>query len=408
MRIAMVHSSFAIRGGAEQYVRDLSRALAARGHQVRVFSSPSVNAEPADEPVRTRLSNRGGRLPRPLNKVLAHLGDLIDPTGLRVDDLRTFAPDVVHVHNWQGLGAVPVARLARAYPTCHTVHDYALCDPNNALANRGRSGLVDRALRVRSAWLVRRLRRVTLLWPAQRTRDIVRGQVPGEARLTGRVVPLAVFTGVRRPVSWPPGDRRVFLFLGALSEHKGIDLLLDAWREAGAGVGAGAGAGAEAGAGAGATLLIAGDGPRRVAVEAAARTLPGVEYLGYLDGPGKEAALRRAGWLVLPSQWAENYPISCCEALLAGRPLLASRVARPPMASDGSVRTFGDRADLVDLLRHAATLPDAEYDAAAASAAHDGRQLDWERHVDAVLDSYRSVRSRPDLPGLLHHEVTTA
>src|SRR2546429_2401220 len=37
MRIAMVHSSFAVRGGAERYVRDLSRALVERGHEVGVF-----------------------------------------------------------------------------------------------------------------------------------------------------------------------------------------------------------------------------------------------------------------------------------------------------------------------------------------------------------------------------------
>ncbi|MFJ8577359.1 glycosyltransferase family 4 protein [Micromonospora sp. NPDC093277] len=392
MRIAMVHSSFAVRGGAEQYVRDLSRALAARGHEVRIFSRASANAQPDDQPVGTRLSDRLGRGPRLLRKMFGHLGDLIDPTGLRVGDLRSFAPDVVHVHNWQGIGVLPVASLATEYPTCHTVHDYALCDPNNALANRGRTDIGDRLLRVRSAWLVWRLRRVTLLWPAQRTRDIVRKHVPGEARLTGRIVPLAVCTTGERPVEWPPGDPKVFLFLGALTEHKGIDLLIDAWRDVAATIDA--------------TLLIAGDGAYRAAVEEATRALPSLWYLGYLDGPGKEEALRRAGWLVLPSQWAENYPISCCEALMAGRPIISSRVARPPMASDGSVRTFGDRAELTSVLRQAATLPDHEYRTAASSAAYDGQQLDWDRHVDAILDTYEAIQTRTDLPGLLHDEVT--
>lgn len=381
MRIAMVHSSFAIAGGAERYLRDLSRSLTHRGHEVRVFSRPSDNAEPDDQPVAPRLTARLGRGRSRAGKLLTHLGDLVDPTGLRAADLRPFAPDVVHVHNWQGIGVLPVARLARSYPTCHTVHDYAICDPNNALANRGRSPVAELALGVRSAWLVRRLRHVSLLWPAQRTRDIVHRHVPGASRLVGRVVPLAVPTPSGRRVQWRPGDRQVFLFLGALSPHKGIDLLLDAWSDGAATTGA--------------TLLLAGEGPLRGRVEEVARTTPSVRYLGYLDGPGKEEAMQHAGWLLLPSQWAENFPISCVEALTAGRPVIASAVARPPMASDGSVLTFDDRAALAALLVRAARLPEPEYAALAASAARDGRQLDWDRHVDAVLASYEAARTPP-------------
>ncbi|TDC76041.1 glycosyltransferase [Micromonospora sp. KC606] len=389
----MVHSSFAVAGGAELYLRDLSRSLIDRGHQVRVFSRPSANAEPDDQPIAPRLAARLGQGRPRVGKVLTHLGDLVDPTGLRAADLRSFGPDVVHVHNWQGIGVLPVARLARAYPTCHTVHDYAICDPNNALANRGGSPLAELALGVRSAWLVRRLRHLYLLWPAQRTRDIVHRHVPGASRLAGRVVPLAVPSRGRR-VQWRPGDRRVFLFLGALSRHKGIDLLLDAWSDIAATTGA--------------TLLVAGEGPLRGRVEEAARTTPSVRYLGYLDGPGKEDAMQHAGWLLLPSQWAENFPISCVEALTAGRPVIASAVARPPMASDGSVLTFDDRTALAALLASAARLPEPEYAALASSAARDGRQLDWGRHVDAVLASYETIRSGASATYPLPHEVTSA
>lgn len=374
----MVHSSFAIRGGAEQYVRDLSAALVDRGHEVQVFSRPSPHSLPTDAPVDTRISARlGGADPR-LGKVLTHLGDLADPTGLRLNALRDFAPDVVHVHNWQGLGVLPLARIARTWPTCHTVHDYAVADPNNSLANQGRSDLTDRLLRARSAWLVRQLRGVSLLWPAARTRDIAQRHLPQGSTLGGTVVPLAVpETG--GPVSWPAGNPAVFLFLGALSEHKGIDLLLAAWREV---------AGQD-----GATLLIGGDGPRRADVEAAARKLPGLEYLGFLDTAGKQAAMARAGWLVFPSQWAENFPISCVEALRAGRPIISSEVARPPMASDESLRIFRTRAELTETMRRAASMPPADYDTIAAAAARDGRELNWDRHVDAVVDAYTALRA---------------
>ncbi|WP_063763734.1 glycosyltransferase [Actinoplanes subtropicus] len=378
MRIAMVHSSFAIRGGAEQYVRDLTGALRGRGHDVQVFSRDSVHADPADRAVHARVSDRLGGRSNALRKAFTHLGDVADPTGLSLSDIRAFAPDLVHVHNWQGLGALPLARLARAYPICHTVHDYALADPNNALANRGRSTALDAALQLRSAWLVGRFRRVTLLWPAERTREIVERHVPAARGLPGRVVPLAVPEEGPPPV-WRRGHTGTFLFLGALSPHKGVDLMLDAWRSA------------AALAPPGARLLVAGDGPLRDLLAATARDVPSVRPLGFLDAAGKQAALQEAGWLLFPSQWAENFPISCVETLRAGRPILASTVARPPMASDGALLTFDGREDLVAVLRRAMTMPPPEYDRMAGVAAADGRALSWEAHVSAIERAYAEV-----------------
>jgi glycosyltransferase involved in cell wall biosynthesis len=341
MRVAMLHATFAVRGGAEQYVGDLTESLIARGHDVRIFTAD-------DHP---RLSARVR------HKAAVHLGDLVDPTGLAPRHLRDFAPDVVHVHNWQGLGVPSVTRIARAYPTVHTVHDYAIVDPNNAMLSLGRSKLLDALLRVRSAWIRRRFHPVQLMYATERARALVRGD--------GRVVPLAVkLDWNRRP--WPPGDRKTFLYLGALGVHKGVDLLLDAWDGPG-------------------TLLVAGDGPLRSLVE---QPRPGVEYLGRLDEAGKRAAFARAGWLVFPSRHVETYGMVCAEALLAGRPLIAGSHAPPPMASEALLYTGAD--GLRAALHRAATMPAAEYRALADSAAADGRKLDWDDHVSAVLACYEA------------------
>jgi glycosyltransferase involved in cell wall biosynthesis len=373
MRIAIVHASFAVRGGAERYVDDLAGSLTARGHQVGVFTAAT----------RPRWS---ARLP---GKAVVHLGDLLDPTGLGPADLRDFAPDVVHVHNWQGLGVSTVARLARAYPTVHTVHDHAIVDPNNTLRNVGRSRLLDVLLRTRSAWIRWRFRRLLLLCATTRVRDAVLGDaaprrtalgdsdaVPrraapprsaGRRRPASRIVPLAVALDWNRR-DWPPGDPRTFLFLGALSVHKGIDLLLEAWDGPG-------------------SLLVAGDGPLRRDVEQAG---PGVHYLGSLDEPGKREAFTRAGWLVFPSRAAETYGLVYAEALLAGRPIIAGAHVSPPMATGSSTVLYTGVDGLRAALHRAAAMPADEYARMAASAAADGSKLDWDGHVNAVLDAYEA------------------
>ncbi|WP_306215129.1 glycosyltransferase [Actinoplanes sp. RD1] len=344
MRIAMLHASFAVRGGAELYVEDLTRSLIARGHEVRIFTAD-------DHP---RLSARIK------HKAAVHLGDLADPTGLTPADLRGF--DVVHVHNWQGLGVRTVARIARAYPTVHTVHDYAIVDPNNAMLSLGRSRILDALLRMRSAWILRQFHNVRLLYATERARATV---MHGARRPESRLVPLAVDLDWNRR-TWPPGDPATFLYLGALGVHKGVDLLLEAWDGPG-------------------TLLVAGDGPLRAMAE---QPRPGVEYLGRLDEAGKRAAFERAGWLVFPSRHVETYGLVCAEALLAGRPIIAGSHAPPPMASDTSTLLYTGADGLREVLHRAAALPAGEYAALAGSAAADGRKLDWDDHVSAVVAAY--------------------
>ena len=362
MRIAMVHSTFAVRGGAERYIEDFAAGLTALGHQVRIFSRDTA-------PGRPRITARlGDGMPGPLRKAVVHLGDLIDPTGLGPRTLRDFTPDVVHVHNWQGLGVIPPARIANLYPTVHTVHDHAILDPNNALGNLGRSRMLDMLLRARAVWIRREFRRMTLLFAAVRTRDAV------GAGANGRVLPLAV-AGHRR--DWPPGQRDVFLFLGALSTHKGLDVLLAAWDPA---MG---------------TLLIAGDGPMRADVERAAAADPSVCFLGYLDEAWKQAAFTRAGWLVFPSRRAETFGLACAEALMAGRPVIAAAPVRPPTAADSSLLIYHDPAELPKLLARAARMPLDEYTSMAASAAADGRGLDWDEHLAALLEIYAAAGARP-------------
>jgi glycosyltransferase involved in cell wall biosynthesis len=378
MRIAMVHASFAVRGGAERYVRDLAGALTDRGHEVLVVSRDAPGAPLPYRPIRDRISVRlARRLPR-LDRALAHLGDLVDPTGLHPRDLRGFAPDAVHVHNWYEVGVPAVARLARAFPTCHTVHDQGIRDTHRGGANRGRHGPRDAVLALRSAWIARRLARVTLLYPSPAARQRVHDAAPGARRLRGSVLPLALPPAAAGPVGGP-GDPATFLFLGALTHQKGIDVLLDAWRRSVA---------SEVG-----TLLVAGDGPLRSVVEAAAAATASVRYLGYLDQAGRRAAFARAGWLVLPSRTVETFSLSCVEALVAGRPLITSEPAVAPMASPGSTLVFRGVDQLAGLLGRAAALPDGDYRTRCASAAADGGRLDWETHVDSIVRVYEALCS---------------
>src|SRR5690606_17801609 len=102
---------------------------------------------------------------------------------------------------------------------------------------------------------------------------------------------------VADPGAVPPGEG--FLVGARLVPEKGVELLLDAWERVDL---------------PGGTLRIAGDGPLRPRVEAAAGK-NGVEYLGQLGPVERDAALAASAAVVIPSIWQDILPTTGIEAL---------------------------------------------------------------------------------------------
>jgi glycosyltransferase involved in cell wall biosynthesis len=125
---------------------------------------------------------------------------------------------------------------------------------------------------------------------------------------------------VKPNFSWPmprrEGPGEVFLYLGRLSQEKGVETILRAWRP---------------GHG---TLLVAGSGPEEGRLRAMAP--PGVVFLGSVDGSAVPGLLQRARALLLPSICYEGQPRAMLEAYAAGVPVLASDVGGlPEIVEDG-------------------------------------------------------------------------
>ncbi len=106
------------------------------------------------------------------------------------------------------------------------------------------------------------------------------------------------------------GDSNFALFVGRLTEEKGIHTLVNAWK-----------------------LLphkprlkIIGDGPIASHVVQAAATIPGIEWLGACDRAQVQLAMAEATVLILPSTWYEAFPLVIAEAFAAGLPIIASRL----------------------------------------------------------------------------------
>lgn len=107
------------------------------------------------------------------------------------------------------------------------------------------------------------------------------------------------------------GRGRFALFIGRLSQQKGVETVLSAWRRNPGGL----------------RLKVVGDGPLAGMVEQAARQSKAVEWLGYQPRDQVHALLKEATVLLAPSISYEGaLPRTVLEAFAAGTPVVASRL----------------------------------------------------------------------------------
>jgi glycosyltransferase involved in cell wall biosynthesis len=123
------------------------------------------------------------------------------------------------------------------------------------------------------------------------------------------------------------GTGEYVLFLGRLDiEHKGLDLLIEAWRKISSTTKI--------------PLVIAGEGPARAELTAAIsrEKLGGlVRLIGRVEGAAKQDALKRCRLFVMPSRY-ETFGIAALEAMAAAKPVVCfdiehlNELAMPPWA----------------------------------------------------------------------------
>jgi len=169
------------------------------------------------------------------------------------------------------------------------------------------------------------------------------------------------------------------LFFGLLRPYKGLDLLLEAWRDI-----------------QGAELWIV--GMPRMDLTALRATAPGgVRWLTrFISDAEILAVMRRASLLVLPYRELDQSGVAFT-GLGAGVPLLLSDVGGfPEIAATGAARTFaaGDSAALGETLRNLLADQDTLADMAERARTAAAGEYAWESIAQRTLALYRQLLGR--------------
>jgi glycosyltransferase involved in cell wall biosynthesis len=150
-------------------------------------------------------------------------------------------------------------------------------------------------------------------------------------------------TNIRQDYHPMPSSRVRFGYIGTLTRHKGVHVLIEAFNHLDS---------------AAAELLIYGNPTYDPAYSAQLQALaqhPGIRFLGEIDNTTVGRALSGLDVLVVPSIWYENSPINIHEANLAGIPVIASNIGgMAELVPDGVAGLqfqVGDAGDLAAKMR---------------------------------------------------------
>jgi len=311
LRVLIVHNRYVVPGGEEVVVAAEAALLERNGHTVSCFesSNEAIFEMSAVRAASHAVWNRNSR---------AELAQL----------KARFKPDVVHFHNtFPAMSPSVYYAGLEASTVVQTLHNFRLVCPAGTLLRAGKpcelcvgrvawpavrygcyrgsrsASLVAAAMvqthRALGTW-TRRVHAYIAL--TQFSREIfLRGGLPAE-----KLYIQPNFVAPDPGVSTARAAH--FLYVGRFEEGKGTRVLLDAWRSM--------------------TnpppLRMVGSGPLEPEVVHFAEERAGVQLLGRLSRERVLEELKQARALVAPSLWYENFPLTICEAMATGCPVIAS------------------------------------------------------------------------------------
>lgn len=320
MKVLVLHSRYTERGGEDLAVESEEQLLAAHGHTVLPYRRNNAEiarftfVQKSFLPATTVWSNKSFAEVR--HVVLDH------------------HPDVAHFHNTFPLISPAAYSACRSagIPVVQTLHNYRLLCPAATFLRDGKPceccmgksipwpGVryaCYRGSRTATATVAGMLavHRFLGTWTDRVDLYIALSDFARDKFIAGGLPAEKIVVKPNFVQSAPGTDRDVSdyaLFVGRLSQEKGLSTLLAALKQLAGKI----------------PLLVAGDGPLRPKLEALVQQLglAGVRFLGHVDRQAVFAAMKRARFLVVPSECYENFPMTVVEAYACGTPTIAAGI----------------------------------------------------------------------------------
>lgn len=401
MKFVFANNFYYMRGGSERVFFDEIEMLEKDGHSVAPFTMRFEKnfPSPFSRFFAPELRYEGVGLAKKAaaSAKLVYSNDARNSfSGL----LETFKPDIIHGHNIYGrlTTAIIDEAKARRVPFVMTLHDYKLICPSYLMI-RGETVCARCAGGAFYNCLLSRCHKGSLVSSLVYTVEsyfaaafkkydwVSRFISPSEFLLKKHLeagfpekklvhIPNFIRVSEFEPVF---SNKGYILYVGRLSKEKGVVTMLKAVK------------------GLDVELKIVGDGPMRKEYEAFAKEngITNASFEGYKTGDGLKEMFKGAAFIVFPSEWYENAPMSILESFAFGKPVVASTVGGvPEMVVDGKtglLYPMGDDKALRERIKYLASNPSKTVELGKSARSKVEKENNAERHMGMLKGVYEKT-----------------
>ena len=377
MRILQINQCHYKRGGADIVYLNTIELLKSKGHQVACFSTQNERNE--DSPFSSYFVPSYDIRKQSLGKKISAIRPYINNREAfnRLESLiKDFKPDIAHVHLFYATLSVSVlgALKKNNIPVLHTVHDYRLlCPVNSFLDSKGEiceaCAIGSPINSVRKKCSDGKLTQSAIValealyWrnsnnPLQkidsfhfvsvfcRNKHIeYHPQIKGKSTVFYNFNSLPYFEQKK-------SDEKYYLYYGRLSTEKGILTLIEAWK----------------GLANHMKLKIVGSGLllKQIQNKIKDLNLVNIDLLGYKHGNELYQLIQNAHFVIIPSEWYENNPMTIVESYSLGTPVIGSNIGGIPEIiienETGYIFETKNRTQLKEKIQNAEALSSKQYE----------------------------------------------
>lgn len=290
MRVALLCPySMSVPGGVQNQVLLLAAQMRDEGVDARIIAP--CDGVPPTQYVLSVGSTRSLKS----NGSMSPIADDAQSSSRTLDALRSFNPDVIHLHEPLVPGPTTAAMIGAEAAMVATFH----------AAGEGIQAL--KYFRHPARGAVSRIHQRVAV--SAEAKNLAEQYLPGDYKIIPNCVDLDV---IRAAKPWPK-TKPVVLFVGRHEERKGLRYAIEAWMSSRY-------------CQENATLWVAGTGAETAELTALAHEVDSISFLGRIDNEELMRRLRAADIVVAPALYGESFGIVLLEAMAAGAAVIASDI----------------------------------------------------------------------------------
>lgn len=358
MKILLINNFHYNRGGDCTYLFSLKNLLKENGHEVIIFSMhhPENFESDYSKYFVSYINYREEVKLKSFTSALKVAKRTIYSTEARnkIEELiKVEKPDIAHIQNIHHHITPSIFGILKKYniPIIWTLHDYTIVCPNTSFLSHGK--VCEKCKKKKYFWpSIVRCKKNSFAASTMAAIETTIHLVFGFNKLVDffiapsnflkeklieygikeeKIIRLNNFTCFVDLVNEKPDIENYFMYLGRLSEEKGIKTLIDAACKVLLN------GNNDTGSFSNYKLKIVGDGPLKEEMISYVKSKGAennIEFLGHKSHEEAMDILKGSKFLVIPSQWYENFPYTVLESFTLGKPVIASRIGGIPELID--------------------------------------------------------------------------